>query len=101
MSLKQKKIEEYIERGRKYVKPGFEEEWDKMVNIRVKDIYEGMEVANALAIIESYKEKENPEEIKDLFLKENHSGISAQLVINIINFYIVDGNHIADIIKGC
>lgn len=103
MSSKQERIEDYIKRGKPFLKKGtemdMEKEWEKMVNIRVNDLYGGSEVGNALDIIESYKEKKDPKEIKSIFAKEGHSGMSASLVFQIINYYIVDGAEIVEIIK--
>ena len=66
-------IETYTDRGHKVIPQNKWTMWDQIVPVRVSDIYHGMEVNNALAILESYKEeKDLHENIKNFFTELLH-----------------------------
>lgn len=83
-------IDSYIERGKKVIPEDKWELWRKIVPIRVGDLYHGMEVNNALAILESYKEERDLDKVRKIFDDENHSGWSAGLVASIIRQFSND-----------
>lgn len=99
MSLNQKTIEEYIERGKEFIIKGKEKEWENCVKARVNDLYGGIEVKNALEITESYRDKKDEDVIKKIFDDEGHSGMSASLVFAIIEQLFTDGSKIVKIIR--
>lgn len=83
-------IDSYIERGKKVIPEDKWELWRKIVPIRVGDLYHRMEVNNALAILESYKEERDLDKVRKIFDDENHSGWSAGLVASIIRQFSND-----------
>lgn len=83
-------IDSYIERGKKVISEDKWELWKKILPIRVGDLYHGMEVDNALTILESYKEERDLDKVRKIFDDENHSGWSAGLVAGIIKKFSND-----------
>lgn len=82
------KIKEYIEKGHKLLKEKYWETYDKIVPIRVNDLYRGMELNAFLEIIERYELNKNLKDCYLLFERQNHSGMSANLVASLIyNFH--------------
>lgn len=77
-------IKTYTDRGHKVIPQNKWTMWDQIVPIRVSDIYHGMEVNNALTILESYKEEKDLRKVRKIFDDAEHSGWSAGLVARII-----------------
>ena len=76
-----KLTEEYKVKGRSVLEEKYLERWDKMVPVRLADLYEGMELECSLDII-----KEFPKfaKAKDVFEEQGHSGMSGSLVLNMV-----------------
>lgn len=87
-----KTIQDYIERGHKVIDKALWKEYDKIVPIRVKDLYCGMELGAFLEIVESYNEKKDLKECYRLFDKQGHSGMSASLVASLIYKFHKNGD---------
>lgn len=82
------RIHSYIIRGHKVFKEDKLNTWDKIVPIRVDDLYNGLEIENALQIVEEYERSHDVTECRRIFNEANHSCISACLVKAIIyQFY--------------
>ena len=82
------RIHSYIVRGHKVFREDKLNTWDKIVPIGVDDVYNGLEVENALQIVEEYERSHDVTECKRIFNEANHSVISADLVKAIIyQFY--------------
>ena len=82
------RIHSYIIRGHKVFKEDKLDTWDKVVPVRVDDLYNGLEVENALQIVEEYERSHDINECRRIFNEANHSGWSAGLVkVIIYQFY--------------
>ena len=77
-------IKTYIERGHKVIPQAKWSTWDQIVPVMFNDIYHGMEVKNAIDILESYKEEKDLRKVKEIFYGVEHSSLSAWLVAHII-----------------
>lgn len=85
-----KLIDSYIERGKKVISEDKWESWEEIVPVRVSDLYHGMELDNALTILESYKEGRDLDKVRKIFDDAEHSGWSAGLVASIIKKFSDD-----------
>lgn len=54
--------------------------WDKIVPIRLNDLYEGLELKCCLEIVQALNQGCTMREARDIFDKQGHSGMSASLV---------------------
>lgn len=88
--MKNDLVKTYIERGHKVISQDKWSAWDRIVPLRVSDIYHGMEVGNALDILESYKEEKDLHKAIKIFDDAEHSGWSAGLVASIIRNFSED-----------
>lgn len=78
-------IKYYMEEGRKILSKDINiYEWDKMVPVRVNDIYHGNELKNSLTIIEMLNNGCTLEKAKEEIEKQGHSGTSICLVFSIL-----------------
>ena len=77
--------------------------WNKMVPIRLNDLYRGMELDCWLDLIKIMNSDETDEEImsqcKKLFNEQGHSGMSASLVLRGLEELHDKGKMVADYIK--
>lgn len=78
-------IDEYRQRARGIIPEEHLEYWDKIVPIRLKDLYHGMELNCWLEIIEvlnqSKSKKYRLKRCLKMFNKQGHSGMSGSLVL--------------------
>jgi hypothetical protein len=88
------KVKEYIEKGHKLLKEKYWKDYEKIVPIRVNDLYRGMELNAFLEIIEEYELNRDLKKCYLLFEKQNHSGMSAGLVASLIYAFHDDGDKI-------
>lgn len=96
-------IPELIERYRKEARGLILEEqydfWDEIVPIRLKDLYEGMELQCVLDICKIMRTEEKLEDrlrkACQTFDNQGHSGMSASLVIGMIKQFCPDGKVLA------
>lgn len=73
--------------------------WDKIVPIRLRDLYHGMELDATLEICrimrdESVSLEERIEKAKEAFDNQRHSGMSAGLVLSMIKKFCPDGTEV-------
>ena len=78
--------------------------WDKIVPIRLHDLYHGMELDATLEICrimrdESLSLEERIEKAKEAFDNQGHSGMSAGLVLSMIKTFCPDGTEVYNRIK--
>ena len=99
MNRKDDLIKEYINDSKKYVIPGKEEEWENVVEVRVNDLYGGIEVKNTIEILKEFVDNNNPVAAKKAFDDAGHSGMSASLVLSIISQIMKNGDEIVESIK--
>ena len=78
------KITEYKEKGRKIIDNVYWDTWDKMVPIRLDDIYRGMDLDSALELVEALNNNCSLNEVKRIFDEQEHSGISSSLVKSMV-----------------
>lgn len=78
-------IDEYRQRARGIIPKKHLEYWDKIVAIRLKDLYHGIELNCWLELIEVLNQNEKSKEYRlkrclEMFNEQGHSGMSASLV---------------------
>ena len=78
------KIPGWIEKGKTLIYPERYEEWEKCVNARASDLYQGIDLENALEIMELLENGGTLDEAKKIFDNANHSGFSASMVRSIV-----------------
>lgn len=76
--------EEYIKQGKEILDEDKWELWEKCVPIRLADLYQGMELKCALDIIKMFNEDKPFEEVKEVFISQGHSGMSAALLFSML-----------------
>lgn len=87
-----KLIEYYQKRGKEVLDEKYIEEWNRVVPIRLDDLYEGMELKNSLEIIEMLNSGCTEKEAKDKMYEQGHSGMSYRLTLAIIDNFCDRGN---------
>lgn len=75
---------EWIEKGHEILPEEFWARWDEIVPIRLRDLYQGMELGACLDILKAVKRGDSREKIERLFGEQGHSGCSAGLVCSMI-----------------
>lgn len=78
------KMPEWIERGNKLIYPQREETWKDCVDIRAHDLYHGIELENALDVMECLENGRTIEEANKILEDANHSGMSYGVTLSII-----------------
>lgn len=78
------RIPEWIEQGQAIIFPERHEEWEKCVNARASDLYHGLDLEGALDIMVALENGASMEEVMQIFEDQNHSGMSASMVRNIV-----------------
>ena len=80
----ERKIPAWIERGNKLIYPQRQETWKDCVKIRAHDLYNGMELDNALDTMECLENGGTIEEANKILEDANHSGMSYGITLSII-----------------
>lgn len=98
-----KLIDEYRQRARGIIPKEHLEYWDKIVPIRLKDIYHGMELDCCLELITILNKntisiKDKMIECLNLFNKQGHSGMSASIVFSCIKRFHPIGDRLVQYI---
>jgi len=96
-----KLTEMYRQKARGLVLDDTLEYWDKIVPIRLGDIYRGMELGNVLECCrvmrdESLNREERLRKAYGIFSDAGHSGNSATLTMAMLRKFCPDGNELAD-----
>jgi hypothetical protein len=79
--------------------------WDKIVPIRLGDLYEGMELGATLDLCRIMRDKnltydKRLRKAYDTFMNQGHSGMSAGLVASMLRRFCPDGNDLADAVMN-
>lgn len=101
---KPKLIEEYKKKARGIIPEDKLELWDKVVPIRLDDIYQGIELGYWLELIEILNDPNLSYDVKmvkgkDIFDKQRHSGMSGNLVMSGLKQFHPLGNDLVEFIK--
>lgn len=91
-------IDSYIKMAKGLVDEDKMEEWERIVPIRVSDIYGGMELRAALEIMKHLKE-DNFDLAAKALKDQNHSGISYNLTLQIVNHFSIKGPDFINYVK--
>ena len=96
-------IPEYCEKARGVILEDQYDYWDKIVPIRLDDLYHGMELDCTLNICKIMRDKSINYEKRikkacDEFMKQGHSGLSACLVTSMLSIFCPNGKDLADTI---
>ena len=95
--------EKYKKEARGVIPEDKLELWDKIVLIRLKDLYRGMELEEWLKMIRVLNENKPKEErfaiCKEIFYNAGHSGMSGNLVLSGLCEFHPDGKELAELIN--
>lgn len=86
-------------RGRKVLTKDKWELWDKVVPIRLNDLYRGMELGCCLDIVEILNNNGSLEDAKKKIESQNHSGMSFNLVRSMIKELCLRGNEFFEFVE--
>lgn len=78
------KIPAWIEKGEAFIYPERMEKWKECVEARAGDLYHGMDLDLALALMEKLESGATMEEVKEMFDEQGHSVASAEMVRSIL-----------------
>lgn len=90
---------EYMVEGRKFIDSSKWKLWDKVVSIRLHDLYHGMELDGALRVMKILSNKGSLDEASHEMNKQGHSGMSYSLTLSIIKEFHDRGNEFAKYVK--
>lgn len=81
------------------------EHWDRIVPVRLSDLYHGWELRCTLDIVKIMNNTEQPigarvEKAKEAFIKQGHSGMSARLMFAMINVFSPNGYELVEELKS-
>ena len=91
--------EEWKVRGRKVLTEDKWEYWDKIIPIRLSDIYEGMELGCCLNIVRILNNGGSLDEAKTEIERQGHSGMSWSLVCNMIKEFCERGEEFINYVR--
>lgn len=91
--------EEWKKKGREILTEDKWEYWDKIVPIRLDDLYHGMELGCCLDIAKILNSNGSLDEAKKAIENQNHSGMSFRLVCSMVREFCDRGNIFVDYIK--
>ena len=97
--------EVYREKARGVILEDQYDYWDKVVPIRLGDLYHGMELDCTLDLCNIMRDKSVSYEKRirkayDKFMDQGHSGMSASLVASMLRTFCPDGNDLADAVMN-
>lgn len=95
----------YCEKARGVILEDQYEFWDKIVPIRLGDLYRGMELDATLDLCKIMRDEsigydERIRKAYDTFMGQGHSGMSASLVASMLKTFCPDGEDLADAVKN-
>ena len=95
----------YCEKARGIILEDQYEYWDKIVPIRLGDLYHGIELDNTLELCKIMRDEnlsynKRLRKAYDTFMNQGHSGMSAGLVANMLRKFCPDGEDLADAVMN-
>jgi len=91
--------EEWMKKGRELLAERKLELWDKIVPIRLGDLYHGMELGNCLDIVKILNDNGTLDEAKEKIESQNHSGMSYGLVCSMVREFCDRGQEFAEYVR--
>ena len=80
----EEKAAEYKTRGAAIIDPERIDKWNALVDRSVNSWTKGLEIENALELMEAIERNADIDELKRIFTEQGHSGLSASMVGNIV-----------------
>lgn len=90
----------WLERGRRVLEEDKWEYWDRVVPIRLNDLYQGMELGNCLDIVEILNDGGTLDEAKEEIYSQSHSGMSFSLVCTMVEEFCDRGKEFSKYVRG-
>ena len=90
---------EWMQKGRETLAEDKWEYWDKIVPIRLNDLYHGMELRCCLDIVEILNNSGTLDEAKNKIESQDHSGMSYGLVCSMVREFCNRGNEFVEYIR--
>jgi hypothetical protein len=82
-----KLTKEWIKKGENILDKKYHEHWNKIVPIRLSDLYQGMELGNCLDIVKELNAGCELETAKKIIEDQEHSGMSFGLVCSMVKAF--------------
>lgn len=93
-------IKNYISQAKGIIQEEKLEDWSKCVHARVNDLYRGRECSNCLELIALLDIEDNSFEVcKKVFERQGHSGMSANLVLVMLERFCIKGKEFSEFVK--
>ncbi len=89
----------WMEKGREILTEDKWELWDKIVPIRLGDLYQGMELGNCLDIVKILNNNSTLDEAKEKIESQGHSGMSFSLVCAMVKEFSDRGNEFVEYVR--
>ena len=98
-----KLTEEYIQKGKELLAEEYHELWEKVVPIRLDDLYKGFELQATLDIISVLNKSENLDDVfveaKEVIVNQGHSGMSWSLMMSMLSSFHKNGKEFVNRLK--
>lgn len=91
---------ELLSRGYSIIEPKFQADWEKCVNARVADLYQGADAKCALDVIEKLNNGASFAEVKQIVFDQGHSGASYGITMSIVASFCERGKNFVDYDRG-
>jgi len=92
--------EEWKKKGREILKEDKWGLWDKIVPIRLGDLYRGMELGNCLDIVGVLNSEGTFDDAKEKLISQSHSGMSYGLVCSMVKEFSTRGKDFIEYISA-
>lgn len=89
----------WVKKGREILEESKWELWEKIVPIRLNDLYQGMELEQCLDVVKLLKKDGKFNEAKELIYNQGHSGMSFGLICSMIKEFSPIGEEFVKFIK--
>jgi len=89
----------WMQRGREILTEDKWEYWDKIVPIRLNDLYHGMELGCCLDIVEILNNSGTLDEAKNKIESQDHSGMSYGLVCSMVREFCDRGSEFVEYVR--
>lgn len=89
----------WMEKGREILKEDKWDYWDKIVPVRLGDLYQGMELGNCLDIVKILNSNGSLEEAKAEIENQGHSGMSFGLVCSMVKEFSERGSEFIEFVR--